>query len=79
MEQPLVILERQDRVALVTINRPEKLNALNTGVISALASLMEELNKDTHIRAVVLTGADCAVVRAIGATGHDRRSTEMKV
>lgn len=57
MEQPLVVLERQDRVALVTINRPEKLNALNTGVIAALASLMEELNKDTHIRAIVLTGA----------------------
>jgi enoyl-CoA hydratase/carnithine racemase len=44
-------------VALITLNRPEKLNALNYGLVEALHHTLEQLNADNDCRVVVLTGA----------------------
>jgi len=44
-------------VALVTLNRPEKLNALNYGLVEELHHTLEEINGDDECRVVVLTGA----------------------
>lgn len=52
-----ILLERRGRVALVTINRPEKLNALNIKTREELADVLAELRVDDDIRVVVLTGA----------------------
>ncbi len=46
-----------DGVALVTVNRPEKLNSLNYAVLSLLHSAFERLRNDPAVRAVILTGA----------------------
>jgi enoyl-CoA hydratase len=46
-----------DGIALVTINRPEKLNALNAQVIGDLGTLAAELAADATVRGVILTGA----------------------
>jgi enoyl-CoA hydratase len=50
-------VERDGAVAVVTINRPKVLNALNTQTMDELAAAMEELGSDESVRAVVLTGA----------------------
>lgn len=52
-----ILLERRGRVALVTINRPDKLNALNIKTREELANALDELRADADIRVVVLTGA----------------------
>lgn len=52
-----ILLERRGRVALVTINRPEKRNALNIKTREEGAQVLDELREDEEIRAVVLTGA----------------------
>ena len=44
-------------IAVVTLNRPEKLNALNYGLVEELHHTLEELNADHECRVVVLTGA----------------------
>jgi enoyl-CoA hydratase/carnithine racemase len=44
-------------VAVITLNRPEKLNALNYGLVEELHQTLEELNADYECRVVVLTGA----------------------
>lgn len=44
-------------IALITLNRPEKLNALNYGLVEELHHTLEELNVDNECRVVVLTGA----------------------
>lgn len=44
-------------VALVTINRPDKLNALSAAVIAELRDAFERIQKDPGIRALILTGA----------------------
>ncbi|MFM5918293.1 MAG: enoyl-CoA hydratase [Novosphingobium sp.] len=53
----LVLVERSGGVALVTLNRPEAMNALSRGLRAALAEAMTELDADYGVRAVVLTGA----------------------
>jgi len=47
-------------VAIVTLNRPEKYNALSSALVRAFDAAMTELNADQGLRAIVLTGADPA-------------------
>ena len=49
--------EKQDHIALVTIDRPEALNALNSTVITELEQVVSDLETDRDIRAMILTGA----------------------
>jgi enoyl-CoA hydratase len=53
----LVTVERDGPVAVVTMNRPEAMNALSRGLRAELAAAMEAVNADPDVRAVVLTGA----------------------
>src|SRR5215207_8655538 len=52
-----LLVERDGAVAVVTINRPKVLNALNTLTITELDETMRELQQDAGVRAIVLTGA----------------------
>jgi len=52
-----LLVEREGAVAIVTINRPAKLNALNAPTIAELGLAMEACAADASVRAVVLTGA----------------------
>jgi enoyl-CoA hydratase/carnithine racemase len=54
---PLVRVEVAERVATVTLDRPEALNAISTELALDLAAAMEPLATDPGVRAVVLTGA----------------------
>jgi enoyl-CoA hydratase len=51
-----------DRIATVTINRPDKLNALNTAVFDDLTALVQELATRADIGGVIITGAGRAFV-----------------
>jgi enoyl-CoA hydratase len=52
-----LLVERRDRVALITINRPQKMNALNIQTREEGARALEELRADDSVRVVVFTGA----------------------
>ena len=52
-----VRFEKKDNIALVTIDRPEALNALNSTVIAELEQVVTELENDGTVRALILTGA----------------------
>jgi enoyl-CoA hydratase len=52
-----ILVERRDSVAIITINRPEKRNALNIRTRSEGAAVLDELRADDAIRVVVFTGA----------------------
>ena len=52
-----VIRETRGAVALLTLNRPEKLNALSYPLIDRLMALLDEIERAPEVRAVVLTGA----------------------
>lgn len=53
----LVTVETRNEIALVTLNRPGKLNALNYALIDRLLALLDLLEADPAVRAVVVTGA----------------------
>src|SRR5437667_4559415 len=52
-----LLVERRERVAIVTINRPEKRNALNIKTREEGAAVLEQLQDDDGVRVVVITGA----------------------
>jgi enoyl-CoA hydratase/carnithine racemase len=52
-----VLLERDDRVARLTINRPRRRNALSSSVITGLRRALAEVRRAPELRVVVLTGA----------------------
>ncbi len=60
LQWPATLVETGDRVdgvALVTIDRPKALNALDRGTMTALVSLLRDLDADPDCRCIVVTGA----------------------
>ena len=61
-QEQLILVERQpaQRTALVRLNRPKQLNALNGAVMDALCNALEELDRDDEVRVIVVTGSERA-------------------
>ncbi|ARD21004.1 MULTISPECIES: crotonase/enoyl-CoA hydratase family protein [Shewanella] len=57
MESKLVTLKIDNGIAYVTLNRPEKYNALNIELFQAIDKTIKKLHKNTAVRAVILSGA----------------------
>jgi len=60
-----VLIEKQGAVGIVTINRPDKRNALDAATHAALLEAMDALRDDAAVRVVVLTGAGRAFVSGV--------------
>ena len=56
MTEPLVLTEKSDGICLVTLNRPEALNALSSALRAALVETLERLAGDSDTQVIVLTG-----------------------
>jgi enoyl-CoA hydratase len=54
---PLVIYERRGAVAVLTLNRPDKLNAINVAMISELDAALDRAERDDGVRVIVVAGA----------------------
>ena len=62
----IVLYETDDKVGLVTLNRPDKRNALSTELMSELMAVLSEIGADRTKRAVILAGSGPAF-----SAGHD--------
>jgi len=51
------LMPEEENIAVITMNRPEVLNALSSGLLEELDSLLEEIRKDDKIRSVVIIGS----------------------
>jgi len=81
MSEPVLLVDREAPIATVTLNRPDKMNALNAELRIAIGSTFAELEADPEIRAIVLTGAGRAFCAGMdlaeigggsdGQTGYD--------
>jgi enoyl-CoA hydratase len=52
-----ILVEKKGRIGVLTINRPQKLNALNTEVVREISSAFDGLGEDPEVRVIVITGA----------------------
>jgi enoyl-CoA hydratase len=75
-----LLVERGEGIAVVTVNRPAVLNALNGATLAELGVVMRALGADADVRAIVLTGAgekafvagaDIKELSHHGIPGHD--------
>jgi methylglutaconyl-CoA hydratase len=57
MSEPLALYEVRSPAALITLNRPDKRNALSRGLIDALDNAVAQAESDRAVRCVILTGA----------------------
>ena len=77
MDYELITVETEEGVGIATLNRPEKLNAINNQLNVELQEAVKQLNANDEIGCVVLTGAG---KRAFSAGGdiHEQRENDLK-
>ncbi len=84
MSEPVLLVDREEPIAIVTLNRPDQRNALNAALRIAIGDTMAELEADPAIRAVIVTGAGrsfCAGMdlKEIGGGGDGQTGYELSV
>jgi 1,4-dihydroxy-2-naphthoyl-CoA synthase len=52
-----ILLKKEDKLSIITINRPESLNALNAKTIQEISTALDELDSDNSCRVIILTGS----------------------
>ena len=57
VDNECVLYQENDGVALITLNRPEALNALDMGVLQRLSMLLESVRTSDSAKAVIITGS----------------------
>ena len=72
-----VLMEREGAIAVLTLNRPDKLNALNYQMNDRLIELLDVIEDDSTVRAVILTGAGDRAFSAGGDIHEFSRSVKM--
>ena len=77
-----ILIDQKDRVLVITLNRPERLNAISRDMLNELSAKVVEADKDPDIRCIVLTGSGkgfCAGLDLIDTSGRiedDKASKE---
>jgi len=87
MESQDIIYTKEGAVATLTLNRPDRLNAFTSSMISGLIEAIEDARDDNDIRVVVLTGAgrgfcaglDLAAQAGGQGAGSDRSARRIRV
>ena len=79
-ETDVVLYEVSEGIATITLNRPEKRNALSADVLRLLPQLMTKAEADDQVDVIILTGADPAFcagldLKQLGDTGENMRGT----
>lgn len=68
-----ILINQKDRVLVITLNRPERLNAISRDMLNELSAKVVEADKDPDIRCIVLTGSGkgfCAGLDLIDTSGR---------
>ncbi len=65
-EMETIIFEKKGKIALLTLNRPSKLNTINDRMLDEMYACLTELDKDNDVRVIIIKGAGRAF-----CAGHD--------
>jgi enoyl-CoA hydratase len=75
MAYETLIVEIEDHIALIKLNRPEALNALNAQLLGELAKALKSAEQNEKVRVIVLTGSEKAF--AAGADINEMASKSL--
>ena len=78
MSDPTILLDFGAGVATITLNRPDKLNAINEAMHGELARALDRIEADPAIRARPGSVSAPVVSASPGPYGHDRRSAPVR-
>lgn len=73
-----VLESRNDSVCTLTLNRPERLNALNSTMLEELRAALESANRDESVGAIVLTGTGSSFCSGDDLKEFDEQSSDSK-
>ncbi len=73
-----------ENIAIITLNRPDAMNALSRGLLEDLGNVLEEIRKDNEIRSVIITGAGRAFsagadLAEAGSGGEDEMKARIEL
>ena len=76
MTEPVVLLDFSERIATITLNRPDARNALSSEVLSMMGAAMAAAEADPEVAVLILPGADPAFcagldLKELGSTGSN--------
>ena len=77
MTYKTVILEKGEGLAIITLNRPETLNAWNKEMTSETGNIIKEVEKDDAIRVAIITGAGKAFSSGVDVRQDLLQATEL--
>ncbi len=81
MAYTTILTDLTDSIFTLTLNRPDKLNALNDEMYHALSNAIRAAQADSSVRVMVITGAGDAFVGSLAfflARGHDCRTVDLR-
>ena len=74
-----LLFEKKESIALITINRPKEMNALNSQVMEEMDALIDQISKDRDIHVLIITGRGKAFIAGADiAEMKDKNSFEAK-
>ena len=65
MQYRTIKLEKCDKIAVLTLDRPEKMNALSAELLDEFTSALDEIETDHDIRVLIVTGSGRAILSAM--------------
>lgn len=74
MAYEAVLFEKREHVAILTLNRPERLNAINAALRAEVHAAVDEAHGDDNVRALIITGAGRGFCSGADVSGR-RRTT----
>lgn len=75
MEEKAVLLDVQDGIATITLNRPKNLNGINLALIAELIGALDTAKTDESVRSVIITGSGRAFCAGGDVVGHPSLSS----
>ena len=79
MAEQDLLYSREDGLGIVTLNRPEKLNAITHPMLERLHSIIEEIRRDDSVRVAILTGNGRAFCAGTDISGEVPISAEVEI
>ena len=79
MEYKTILYEKKEGIGIITLNRPDRMNALNSTLLRELDHVLSEIEEDSDVKVVIITGSEKFFAAGADITELDKMSTPVDV